>query len=86
MSKLDLITILAAVEVALKKPSTRKERLALANRLAAVRSGLIMTNIPDRVTDPTAVLAAVVDAAHRAGIDNVQLAAAFNAAVERHPR
>lgn len=88
MSKLDLITVLTAVEEGLKRPAspTRAERRELAARLAAVRSGLLLADLPDRAGDPAAAMAALVEAAHAAGVNNRQLAAAFNAAVEKFPR
>ncbi|HRJ61027.1 MAG TPA: hypothetical protein PKZ97_12575 [Azospirillaceae bacterium] len=86
MSKLDLITALSSVEEALKRSPRAADCRRLAARLAVVRSGLLMTDLPDHAGDPAAAMAALVEAAHLAGADNRQLADAFNAAVERHPR
>lgn len=88
MSKLDLITVLTAVEEGLKRPAspTRAERRELAAKLAVVRSSLLMAAAPGRMTDPEAAMATLVEAAHKAGYGNAALVAAFNAAVEKFPR
>lgn len=86
MSKLDLITALGSVEEALKRSPRAADCRRLAARLAVVRSGLLMADLADHAGDPAAAMAALVEAAHKAGADNAALVAAFNAAVEKHPR
>jgi hypothetical protein len=88
MRKLDLIADLTAVEEGLKRPAcpTRAERRELAARLAAVRSGLLMADIADGAGDVGAAMERLFEAVHARGVGNADLAAAFNAAAEKHPR
>jgi hypothetical protein len=86
MGKLDLITALSSIEEALKRPPRAGDCRKLAARLAVVRSCLLMADIGDGAGDVAAAMERLFDAAHAQGVGNADLAAAFNAAGEKHPR